>query len=260
LSATSLVPILRRMQRVSLRWVRQPPFSWLGRGLALSAPPVVGCGVAVLTAQLLQFTPSFGPLELRGFPGGLTASGGSSSAITLHVSPGAILTSPTMTSLVSDTPPSSAAVTSAPTSAVGEESTGSIPTSGISVSTTVGSTSTTLPAAINRAPAVVSDQVTGKRGTTIHIDVLANDFDIDGDLDPLSVSVIDGPTGPGEDPGSLTVKIRNGRNEIDYRAPSATGDFTFVYRACDASGVCGTASVLVTITSTSDVTTRPGRP
>jgi hypothetical protein len=258
LSPTSLVSILRRMQRASLRWVRQPPFSWLWRGLALSAPPVVGCGVAVLTAQVLQFTPSFGPLELRGFPGGVSASGANGSAITLHVPPGVITTIPTMTSLVSDAPPSSGLVNSTATDAVDEGPTGSIPTTG--ASTTAGSTSTTLPAAINHAPAVVSDQLTGKRGTTIHIDVLANDFDIDGDLDPLSVSVVDGPTGPAPDPGSLTVKIRNGRNEIDYRAPSAAGDFTFVYRACDASGVCGTANVVVTVTSQSDVTTRPGRP
>jgi len=260
LSPASLVPILRRMPRASLRWVKQPPFSWLWRGLALSAPPVVGCGVAVLTAQVLQFTPSFGPLELRGFPGGVAAQGANGSAITLHVSPGAIPTIPTMTSLLSDAPPSSGVVTSLATDAVDEGPTDSIPTSGAPVPTTMGSTSTTVPTAINHAPAVVSDQLTGKRGTTMHIDVLANDFDIDGDLDPLSVSVIDGPTGPAADPGSLTVKIRNGRNEIDYRTPSATGDFTFVYRVCDASGVCGTANVVVTITSTSDVTIRPGRP
>jgi hypothetical protein len=248
------------MRRATLRWVRQPPFTWLWRGLAFSAPPVVACGVAVMTAQVLQFTPTFGPLEVRGGPAGVAVPGANRTTVTLDLSPGSI---PTMTSLVSDASPTSGAVTSAATDAgdEGAGSTGSIPTTGASTSTTVGPTSTTLPAAINHAPAVVPDQVTGKRGTTIHIDVLENDFDIDGDLDPLSVSVIDGPTGPAADPGSLTVKIRNGRNEIDYRTPSVTGDFSFVYRACDMSGACGTANVVVTITSTSDVTTtRPGRP
>ena len=211
-----------------------------------------------MTAQVLHFTPTFGPLEVRGGPAGVAVAGANRTSVTLPVSTGAI---PTVTSLVSDAPSTYEAVTSTETDTGGEGSTGSIPTTGASTSTTLGPTSTTLPEATNHAPAVVSDQVTGKRGTTIHIDVLENDFDIDGDLDPLSVSVIDGPTGPAADPGSLTVKIRNGSNEIDYRAPSATGDFSFVYRACDASGACGTAIVLVTVTSTSDVTTtRPGRP
>jgi hypothetical protein len=94
---------------------------------------------------------------------------------------------------------------------------------------------------------VLIDLATAKRGTTIHIDVLVNDYDIDGDLDPLSVSVIDGPTGPAADPGSLSVKMRNGRNEIDYRAPFVVGDFSFIYQVCDTSAECGSASVHVIV-------------
>ena len=78
--------------------------------------------------------------------------------------------------------------------------------------------------------------------------MLANDFDLDGDLDPLSVSVVAGPSGPGADPESLSVKTRNGRNEIDYRAPLTLGDFTFTYQVCDASGLCRSADVIVTVT------------
>ena len=81
----------------------------------------------------------------------------------------------------------------------------------------------------------------------IHLDVLANDYDVDGNLDPLSVSVIDGPTGPAADPGSAFVRTRNGRDEIDYRAPLVTGEFNFTYQLCDTSVVCSTANVRVTV-------------
>jgi len=94
---------------------------------------------------------------------------------------------------------------------------------------------------------VVYDQASAKRGTTIHIDVLANDYDIDGDLDPLTVSIIEGPTGPADDPGSLSLKTRNGSNEIDFRAPLVIGDYTFTYQVCDASLSCGTAAVRVSV-------------
>ena len=99
------------------------------------------------------------------------------------------------------------------------------------------------------APVAVGDEVSAKRGTTIHIDVLANDFDLDGDLDPLSVTVIGGPTGPVPEAGSLSVKTRSGRDEIDYRAPFVTGEFTFTYQVCDAAGVCSYADVRVIVTS-----------
>jgi hypothetical protein len=106
-----------------------------------------------------------------------------------------------------------------------------------------------LPASGNHSPSAVDDLITAKQGTTIHIDVLANDFDIDGDLDPLSVSVQTGPTGPAADPGTLTVKTRNGRNEIDYRMPTTAGDFSFIYRVCDTAALCRSATVRVTVTA-----------
>lgn len=149
-----------------------------------------------------------------------------------------------------ETSTTSAPTTSAPTTGAPTTST---PTTGsasttIASSTTVGPTTSAAPPPSIYAPVAVDDQTTARQGTTIHIDVLANDFDIDGDLDPLSVSVIAGPTGPAADPGSLSIKTRNGRNEIDYRAPSALGDFTFTYQVCDASGLCRSADVLVTVT------------
>jgi hypothetical protein len=94
----------------------------------------------------------------------------------------------------------------------------------------------------------VDDHVSARRGTTIHLDVLANDHDIDGNLDPLSVSVIDGPTSGAADPGSAFVRTRNGRDEIDYRVPLVTGEFNFTYQVCDMSVLCSTAHVRVTVT------------
>jgi hypothetical protein len=95
-----------------------------------------------------------------------------------------------------------------------------------------------------------NDTATAKRGTTIHLDVLSNDFDSDGDLDVLSVSLVNATadhTTPSENSGP-SVKTRNGRNEIDYRAPLVTGEFSFTYQVCDLAGTCRTADVHITVT------------
>jgi len=248
------MPILRGMLRVEVK----RPLSWIMRLFVVSAPPVVGCGVAVLTAQLLHYTPSLGPLDFRSKPGQVAGA---------RTAEGALVTLPT---------PRGPALNSA-SSSLGPVAT----TAGDEGTTTVsgqvgsaGATSTTMPppstAAVTNTsmppgttahpPEVTSDRVTAKQSATIHIDVLDNDFDVDGDLDLLSVSVIASPVGPGPDVGSVSVRTRNGRNEIDYRAPSAPGDFTFSYQVCDSRRVCGSANVIVSVTFAPDGGTRPGRP
>jgi len=260
------VPILNRMRGAGFVRGSQQLLSSVAHGAAWSAPLVVGCAAAVVTAQLTNSAHDINSLGSRDGPAVSAAprtDQGNSTTITtttttVNSSPGAI--PPPSSSSLSDAGPSVGAVrttTAHPTrqpNPSGSIPTGQPPTSTTTTtstttptSTTVASTSSTLPAAPNQPPVAVDDQASARRGTTIHLDVLANDYDVDGNLDPLSVSVIDGPTGAAADAGSAFVKTRNGRDEIDYRAPLVTGEFNFTYQLCDTSVVCNTANVRVTV-------------
>ena len=256
-------------------WWRRPRTTLL-RGGALSAPLAVACVAAVITARFLEFTPVIGPLDPRERAQVKATAHG----VTVTTSPTASLAPPTsvrdaipsttslsstttvtvraastpVDAITSTTAPSGTPTTTteqSPSTTIisrGPTSTTGAPTTTTPTSTTgAPPTTTTIPVASNNAPLVVVDLATARRGTSISIDVLTNDFDIDGDLDPLSVSVIDGPTGLWPDAGSVSVQTRNGRHEIDYRAPLIIGVYTFTYQACDAARACRSAMVVVTV-------------
>ena len=252
------MPILKRMRGASFVRGMQQLLSWLAHGAAWSAPLVVGCAAAVVTAQLLSTHDinSFGSPDDPSVSAAPRTDQGNPATTTTTVYSSRGVIPPAPSSSVSDASPSDAVrtTTTDPTrqpNPTGSIPTGQAPTSTIilrtTTSTTVASTSSTLSAAPNHPPVAVYDQASAKPGTTIHIDVLANDYDVDGDLDPRSVSVIGGPTGPAADPGSVFVRTRNGRDEIDYRVPLVTGEFSFSYQVCDTSFVCSTANVRVTV-------------
>jgi uncharacterized repeat protein (TIGR01451 family) len=94
--------------------------------------------------------------------------------------------------------------------------------------------------AVPRPPAPADDVIATEEGHAASVDVLANDTDPDGDLDPTSLSVV----GP---PLHGTAVVTAGR--IIY-TPSAgyQGADTFTYQVCDATHLCGTAAVLVDVT------------
>ena len=96
---------------------------------------------------------------------------------------------------------------------------------------------------ITPAPPVAEDNdVSTVEGEPIVIDVLGNDTDLDGDLDPTSVSIIDGPQ-------HGTVEVDPDTGEISYTPdPDYTGTDTFTYQICDLDGNCDTATVTVTVT------------
>lgn len=254
------MPILRRMRGGFFVRGGQQLLSWLARGVAWSAPLVVGCAVAVVTSQLPHSARDTNSLDSRDGPAVAAAPHTDQNTITTTIatysSRGTV--PPTAPSSVSGASPSAGLIRSTTADPTQQPSpTGSIPTDEAptstitfrtTTSTTVASTTSTLPAAPNQPPVAVSDQASARRAATIHIDVLANDYDVDGNLDPLSVSLIDVPVGPAADPGSALVRTRNGRDEIDFRAPLVAGDFSFTYQVCDTSAVCSTASVRVTVT------------
>jgi hypothetical protein len=94
----------------------------------------------------------------------------------------------------------------------------------------------------NTAPTALSDQVETPNGTAVVIDVVANDTDDEGNLDPTTVTIT-------QDPGQGTA-LNNGDGTVTYtpNAGSNTSD-TFNYTVADTGGlVSNTATVQVQTT------------
>ena len=94
--------------------------------------------------------------------------------------------------------------------------------------------------ATGTSPTLTNDTATTLEGTRVTIDVLANDSDPDGTIDPSSLLAITQPAN-----GSATVV----GNEISYQPNLGfIGEDTFLYQVRDNTGLAGFASVRVTMT------------
>jgi len=102
----------------------------------------------------------------------------------------------------------------------------------------------------NAPPVANDDTATTSVNTPTVINVLANDSDADGTLDPASVSIVSG-SGPAN--GTVTVSAVTG--QITY-TPNAgfAGTDTFRYSVCDNTISCATAKVTVEVRSASSLT------
>ncbi len=109
-------------------------------------------------------------------------------------------------------------------------------------------TVTLLVETVNDPPTAGDDSVTTDEDTPVTFDVLANDNDVDGDLDPASVSVVSGSSN-----GTLT---HNGNGSFTY-APDANfnGTDSFTYQVCDSNGICDSATVTLSINPVNDAPT-----
>ena len=97
--------------------------------------------------------------------------------------------------------------------------------------------------AVNDAPVAQDDAAATNAGESINIDVLANDFDVDGDV----LTVI----GLGE--ASNGELVDNGDGTVTYTPDeSFTGTDTFSYTIDDGNGAADTAAVFVDVTSVSE--------
>ena len=102
---------------------------------------------------------------------------------------------------------------------------------------------------VNDAPTASNDSATTDEDNDVTIDVLSNDTDVDGSLDPASVSVTSAPSN-----GTTAV---NGDGSITY-SPNAdfNGSDSFSYEACDdgtpTPALCDTATVDVTVNPVND--------
>ena len=89
-------------------------------------------------------------------------------------------------------------------------------------------------------PVAVDDSASTPRDTSVSINVVSNDSDVDGDLDPSSVRITRHPYR-----GAVTC---SGGTCVYTPAAGFFGTDTFEYRVCDLAGACSTATVTVTVT------------
>jgi hypothetical protein len=113
---------------------------------------------------------------------------------------------------------------------------------------TATATVTVTVSAVNDPPVAVDDTATTNQDVAVVIDVLANDSDSDGSLDPASVITVTNPT-------SASVTINGGTGEITYTPnPGAAGVDIFDYQVCDTGtplpSACSTATITVTVVDT----------
>ena len=96
--------------------------------------------------------------------------------------------------------------------------------------------------AVNDGPDAVDDSGSTGEDTTVTVDVLGNDTDIDDGLDPASVTVTGAPAN-----GSTNV---NPDGSIDYTPDAGwSGTDSFTYEVCDFTGLCDSATVDVTVSA-----------
>ncbi|MDY7079704.1 MAG: tandem-95 repeat protein, partial [Chloroflexota bacterium] len=102
-------------------------------------------------------------------------------------------------------------------------------------------TVTVLVNTVNDPPVANDDSVTTPEDTPVTIDAVANDVDVDGNLDPASAAVLG-------DPANGTV-VNNGDGTFDYSPDTGfSGDDSFTYQVCDTDDVCDDATVSITVT------------
>jgi len=112
---------------------------------------------------------------------------------------------------------------------------------------TSASASLTVTYVYNAVPVAQDDSATTLVDRPVGLDVLVNDRDPDGSLDPASVTVTTGPAS-----GSPSVTPSTGA--ITYTPDAGfTGTDTFSYRVCDNDGLCTTADATVTVEPGADL-------
>ena len=89
------------------------------------------------------------------------------------------------------------------------------------------------------APSAIDDTATTAEDTTVTVDALTNDTDVDGDLDVAGLAVA---TAPAHGTATVTDGAVVYTPTVDYH-----GTDTFTYEVCDLTSLCDTATVDVTV-------------
>ncbi|WP_143751811.1 Ig-like domain-containing protein, partial [Maribacter sp. 4U21] len=100
---------------------------------------------------------------------------------------------------------------------------------------------------VNDSPVITDDTATLTEDTAggVDINVLGNDTDVDGTIDPSSLSIVGAPSN-----GTVTINPDGTLNYVPN--PNFNGTDTFTYEVCDDAGDCQTATVTVTVEEESD--------
>jgi CshA-type fibril repeat protein len=101
---------------------------------------------------------------------------------------------------------------------------------------------------VNDPPVAIVDYNTTNEDTPVTGTVIANDSDVDGNLNPVGYSMVSGPT-------SGTVVLNPNGTYTYTPAPGYFGTADFIYTVCDLGlpVYCDTAIVYITITSVNDL-------
>ena len=97
--------------------------------------------------------------------------------------------------------------------------------------------------AAQSGPAPEDDWAWADVSETVEIDVLANDYDPNEDLDAATLRVTASPSSG----VAAVVETAEGRRVVSYTAPAAAGSISFSYVVCDALGSCASAHVTVMV-------------
>jgi hypothetical protein len=98
---------------------------------------------------------------------------------------------------------------------------------------------TTTPVTVHHGP-VANDDARASPVKDVTVDVLANDTDADGTLDPASLKIVALPPGRYK-----AIEVTNGEIRVQVEKHT-TATVVFTYRVCDAAHVCADATVTIT--------------
>ncbi|MBC8315447.1 MAG: LruC domain-containing protein [Bacteroidales bacterium] len=100
-------------------------------------------------------------------------------------------------------------------------------------------------------PTAVDNDATTNQGVPVDIDVLTNDIEGDGALDPTSVTFVSGTTPNPTTVGIFTVHPTTGL--VTFTPVAAfTGVTTVDYQVCDVNSLCDVATITVTVNPVND--------
>jgi len=94
---------------------------------------------------------------------------------------------------------------------------------------------------VNDPPLAKNDSTSTPEDVAVTIDVPANDYDVDGNLDRTTLAIT-------AQPSNGALKVDGTTGEVTYApAPDFHGTDSFGYRICDTGGLCDAASVTVIV-------------
>ena len=99
----------------------------------------------------------------------------------------------------------------------------------------------TMTVTVQSAPVAVDDEASTQENVPVEIDVLANDTDCTESIDPATVTI-------SAEPANGTVSVDSETGMVIYSPASGfSGTDEFTYSVCNADGLCGEATVTITV-------------